>query len=553
MKKHTKYWPIVLLAILLFNGCEQEEPERMPPTVPTGVGASVLEDVIKITWNRSAEASGYYLDGRNENTGEIDRVATIEDGTADEFTFRNGEAGVSYSFSLRAFNANGISASSMWSNPRKFPGTLQMPEFPANVRAIVQGKEAITLVWEASTNATGYKVYMDVSSSGNFTNCISGPTVWKGTSFTVQGLEPDKNYFFCVTSVNSAGESEKAVTSAKTGPSSGGQLNVDFTSYNSPGSYVFRVRSNVGVRLIGFMGSVKPGNILGGVDAFANEHGFKKNLDLLGTQSRDFPIIFVTEEQFYANINNLSVLETTPFTRLYGFYNAVGSNEEVYEINEGLGGDKNLEVTPSRFYNVELRLNSPSGPTLGFVSALQHASYFNIVDGFYQVFVIIRKFNPWRNEIISYTPTWESGVMAGSAKSVSVGLDAGTPTYRIDIDQLLHGTILTTGSGFILIENRGSSAVQAFKGGVVQLTSTGSNFINPGETKLFQVNMAELQDGKFAQNASLASYRIGSNTINAGSLGDFEVEIDKIYRVIVTGNDGGFSVSVPVYEGDMEI
>ena len=547
IKRNKNLWLIILLAAGLFLfGCKNEQ-ETMPPTVPTGIGASLIEDGIKVSWNRSPDTHGYYIDRRNEKTGESDRIATIEDPAADEYTDRTGEPGISYSFCIRAFNSAGISASSMWSNPRTFPGVIELPAIPVNVKAIVQSKDAITIIWDGSTNAAGYKIYMD-------DDCVSGSSLWKGTSFTVEGLQPDKEYFFHVTSVNSAGESEKStVVSAKTGPFSGGLVNVDFTDYNASGSYVFRVRNNTGVRLIAFMSSVKQGNILGGVDAYANGHGFKKNLDLLGTQSKDFPVIFITEEQYLANLNNLQVLESTPFARLYGYFNAVGSNEQIYEINEGLGGKYSIVVEPSLYYNVELRLDSPNGPTLGYVSAQQHNTSFKVIEGFYKIFAIVRKYNPWKNEIISYTPTWGSGVMVGSARSVSVGLDAGTPSYIIDINQLLHGTVLSTGGSFILVENRGQSAVQVFNGGIIQLTSTGSNFVNPGEVKMFMINMAELQDGKYAQKASAASYRIGSNTINAGSLGNFDVEIDKIYRVIVTGNDGGFFVTTPVYEEDMEM
>jgi len=161
-------------------------------------------------------------------------------------------------------------------------------------------------------------------------------------------------------------------------------------------------------------------------------------------------------------------------------------------------------------------------------------------------------FNAFRNEIISYTPTWDGGPMDGSAKSVSIGLGSGTPTYRIDIHQLLLGTVLSTGSAFILVENQGSSGVQVYNGGIVQITSTGSNFVNPGQTRMYQINMAELPDGKFAQTASVTTYRIGSNTINADGIGGPPVEIDKIYRVTVTGNDGGFFVTDPVFEANME-
>jgi hypothetical protein len=198
-------------------------------------------------------------------------------------------------------------------------------------------------------------------------------------------------------------------------------------------------------------------------------------------------------------------------------------------------------------------LQQPHGVTLGYVSAQGHGTSFKMNEGFYHIYPIVRVYNQFMNEIISYTPTWKGGPMDGAAKSVSVGLDPGHPTDRINILDLLLDTKYSTGSAFIIVENKGSSAVQVFYGGVVQLTSTGSNFVPAGQERMYQVNMTHLGNGRFAEKASVSSYSIGSTQINAGTIGNIDLYNDIIYRVIVTGNDGGFTVSEPEEEGTMEI
>jgi len=425
-----------------------------------------------------------------------------------------------------------------------------VPSVPNNVKAVAQGPNSIVIKWDGQSDATGYRVYRDESSGGNFTNLISGGTPWDGIAYTDTGLEANKDYYYKVSAVNVNVESGKSeFATAKTGPSQG-VADVDWTSYNTAGSYVFRARNNTNQRLIAFIRNVRKEYVLGGIDANENEHGFKLETakTILGNNSADFPVIFITEAQYNANYNNLQALENTPFTRIYGYYNAVGTNELVYDINAGLGGDYTLEVMPSLKWNVEIRLGDVHGATLGYVPSGQLSTIFKVNADFYRLFPVVRQYNAFRNEIISYYPKWESGAMTGSAKSVSRGINAAEPYGAVDIEELLSGLSLSTGSAFILVDNQGTSAVQVFNGLIRQLTSTGSDFVNPGQTRMFQVNMASRENDKYAEFASVSTYKIGSNINNACAIGDVNVFADKIYRIVIQGNDSGFTVKTPLTE-----
>ena len=539
---------MIVLLVLAFMGCD-EEKEKVPAS-PTGVSAAAVSDGVKVTWNRVSDASGYYV-YRKAGTSAEERIRTLQGSSSDECTDTTGTPGASYTYAVAAFNNVGTSERSAWSVAVVFPSgsSSQKPAVPTGVAAVAQSAGSITISWNSVSDVTGYKVYRDSSNGGNFTNLVSGSTPLTATSFTDTGLQANTDYFYKVSAVNSAGEEgdKSAFVTAKTGSS--GVADVDFTSYTT--DYGFRVRNNTSTRLIAFRSTLTIGNILGGVPANANEHGFKK--EIFGNQSADFPVIFITEDQYNANKNNLLVLENTPFTRIYAYYNAVGTNEVVYDINAGLGGQYTLRVVPSLQHNVELRLNGPQGATLGYVTAEQHDTFFKVNEGFYKIFPVIRKYNQFRNIITSHVPKWPEGTLAaGSARSVSIGIGPQDPEGWISINNLLTNIELTTGSAFIIVDNRASSSVRVFNGSALLLEMRGTSYINEGQEKMYQVNMAQLQEDKFAQFSNVSTYRIGSDLNVAGAIGNHDLEIDKIYRVIVTGSDAQFFVSAPEFEAVME-
>jgi len=538
---------IFLLVLGMFGGCDSDTKEETP-AVPTGISATVVSGGIKISWNPVKNATHYVISRQEVSSGDIDQLSSTVSSSEDSYIDTNGISGTSYSYAVAARNNAGTSDRSVWSSQRTFPSSAQTPAVPAGITAVAQSSSIITVSWSSVTGATGYKVYRDSNSGGNFTNLVSSSTPLTGTSFNDTGLQANTDYYYKVTSVNSAGESNKSVyATAKTG--SPGVADVDFTSYTT--DYGFRVRNNTSTRLVAFRNTLTIGNILGGVPANANEHGFKR--EIFGIQSADFPVIFITEDQYNANKNNLFALENTPFTRIYAYFNAVGTNEVVYDINASLGGQYTLRVVPSLQHNVELRMNGPQGATLGYVTAEQHDTYFKVNEGFYKIFPVIRKYNQFRNVITSHIPRWPEGVTAaGGARSISIGIGPQDPEGWISINNLLTDIELTTGSAFIIVDNRTLSSVRVYNGSSLLLEMRGTDYVNSGQEKIYQVNMAQLQDDKFAQSTNVSTYKIGSDLNVAGAIGNHDLEIDKIYRVIVTGSDAQFFVSAPEFEAMME-
>ncbi|MDR2798080.1 MAG: fibronectin type III domain-containing protein [Treponema sp.] len=77
---------------------------------------------------------------------------------------------------------------------------------PSGVGATVQSSSSIRISWNAVSGATSYKVYRSTSVSGSYTLVNSATT----TSYTDTELSAGTTYYYKVSAVNSAGESEQS-------------------------------------------------------------------------------------------------------------------------------------------------------------------------------------------------------------------------------------------------------------------------------------------------------------------------------------------------------
>jgi Fibronectin type III domain len=94
-----------------------------------------------------------------------------------------------------------------WINPVRdtFP-VRKLPAAPTDLTAAA-GRGKITLNWNASNGAKGYNVKRSITSGGPYKTVASDVT---STSYTNTGLRPGVTYYYVVTAVNSAGESDKS-------------------------------------------------------------------------------------------------------------------------------------------------------------------------------------------------------------------------------------------------------------------------------------------------------------------------------------------------------
>jgi hypothetical protein len=163
---------------------------------------------------------------------------------------------------------------------------------------------------------------------------------------------------------------------------------IDWTDYNS--GYSVQVRNQTSHRLIAFKNDVRADALLGGVPAgpTTEAHGLPKNG--LFNDNAAFTLILLTEDQYNRNKDNpvnLDAQKNAPFTQIFAFYNAEGSNENAYTISGRLGGNRTILINNDTGWDVELRLNGIDGDTLGYARAgmLQTKLYVNGGEDFFSV------------------------------------------------------------------------------------------------------------------------------------------------------------------------
>ena len=122
-------------------------------------------------------------------------------------------------------------------------------------------------------------------------------------------------------------------------------------------------------------------------------------------------MFLVTEEDYLTNKNDLSALDNAPFTRLYAYYNATSSdNNVVYEISKSMGGNCSIVLNNGNSpYNVELRMNGIYGDTIGYSKDHTVNTTFKVDAGDYYVFPVFRKFDSGINEIVTVYPKNSAG------------------------------------------------------------------------------------------------------------------------------------------------
>jgi len=325
---------------------------------------------------------------------------------------------------------------------------------------------------------------------------------------------------------------------------------IDYKNYSD---YSIKVKNDSNRKLVAFLGSPSPENLISGIPTGGNVHGLKKDAKLFpNTSPFDFVLFLVTEEDYLANKKNLPSLASRPFTSLYAYHNVNSPNELVYTITGTLGGNKRITVQNSTAYNVELRNNGRDGTIIGYTKPENYNIVFNVNAGNYMIFPVFRKFNSALGTIMSAFPEYEPGTqLEGRAKFEEFSLDNATSEYTIDVNNFVKGIKITAGAAFLIIQNNAATGIGFWDGGTRQTTETGGQAINRNRSETFTIYM-EKQPGttdEFLASRVIGQIRIGTSA-NPITLPSFEFENGKIYKIIVNGDAGNLTFSSITYESD---
>jgi len=322
---------------------------------------------------------------------------------------------------------------------------------------------------------------------------------------------------------------------------------------NTPTGYSIKVNNRTTERLVAFKGELQADKLIGGIPQGESNFGLPKNPALFGQKSEGFALILITEKQYNDNKENLRNLKDTPFTRIFAFYNANGTNESIYEISDRLGGNCSIQIQNLTSLDVELRLNGIYGETLGYARNTMLNTTLYVSSGDYLIFPVFIKYNALRDELVTVYPKGSTGLPWYTQQQLG---EDNITQISVDVSELLKGTTYSTGTAWLIIDNQASdTGVQLQKGGVVQCTPMGISTITNGFSRTFQIDMAKVQGtNKYAETANINAYTVG-RTGQQISIGNYDLKVDTIYKVTVTGsaNAGTIAVSAPVEQGTVDL
>ena len=175
----------------------------------------ILEESVLSWYVKPADSYYYYYDQYavvvstdNETFNVIWEETLIAFGEFEERSINLGEyveVGQNVVIGFRHYNCNGSTATGVFIDDIKIANSYktdapEIPEKPNNVVATAQGSSAISLSWYAVGVAASYNVY-------NGTELVANV---EGTTYTVEGLNPETTYCYTVTAVKEDGEESEA-------------------------------------------------------------------------------------------------------------------------------------------------------------------------------------------------------------------------------------------------------------------------------------------------------------------------------------------------------
>ncbi len=175
------------------------------PAAPAGVTATGSMGQITLNWSAVANATSYnvyYGTTAGMTTATGTKVAT----TGNSYAHTGLAAGASYYYLVTAVNSTGEGAPS--AAVRGMVPTTTSPSAPAAPTGVsaAGGSNQVAVTWSPVTGATSYNIYWSKSAGVTVAN---GTKLANATSPAVHaGLTEATSYYYIVTAVNAAGESQ---------------------------------------------------------------------------------------------------------------------------------------------------------------------------------------------------------------------------------------------------------------------------------------------------------------------------------------------------------
>ncbi len=183
-------------------GGESGNSTEVSPTLPpTGLAAVPADEQVTLSWIGSTGATRYNVKRATSPGGPF---TTVDSPTATTCTDARLTNGTPYYYVVSSVNGAGESFNSSEAHTTPTSSSTPPPK-PTGLTA-TPGDSRVNLAWNASTGATSYQVKRSASQGGPYA-AVSAPT---SPAYDDQGLTNGTPYYYVVSAVNSAGESENS-------------------------------------------------------------------------------------------------------------------------------------------------------------------------------------------------------------------------------------------------------------------------------------------------------------------------------------------------------
>ncbi|WHY94817.1 InlB B-repeat-containing protein [Neobacillus cucumis] len=160
----------------------------------TAKAAVASYDKMKLSWNRSPEATGYEIYRAYSATGSYSKIVTITNNSTVSYTNSGLLTGKRYYYKIRAYRT--ISGKNYYST---YSGIVNgMPVLSGTAaKAASAGYNKVKISWKPVSGANGYLVYRATSKTGTYST-IKTSTSSSTVSYTNTSLTSGKTYYYKV-------------------------------------------------------------------------------------------------------------------------------------------------------------------------------------------------------------------------------------------------------------------------------------------------------------------------------------------------------------------
>ena len=195
-----------------------DTPSAPVPAKPTGLSATATHDQVVLTWDDPNDDSitGYVILRRvreNDVGGEFSELVPDTGTAATTYTDDTVQAGITYTYRIKAINEHGVSERSLWFHIDT-PAAPERPAKPTGLSATAT-HDRVVLTWDdpGDDSITGYVILRRVRENdvGGEFSVLVADTGTAATTYTDDTVAAGITYTYRIKAINEHGVSERSL------------------------------------------------------------------------------------------------------------------------------------------------------------------------------------------------------------------------------------------------------------------------------------------------------------------------------------------------------